>query len=138
MPRGRPRSRISVEEAEERGLCYNCRIRPRRAARTTCTFCSDAGKRWRQKNPTGVRIARLAAKLTATNIGLEEYQGIILKQHGCCAVCKKKTVLLVDHDHQTGKFRGLICRRCNLVLGMAEDDPDCLRAAADYLTGTAG
>jgi hypothetical protein len=38
-----------------------------------------------------------------------------------------------DHCHQTGKFRGWLCRKCNLMLGNAEDDPSRLREGASYL-----
>jgi hypothetical protein len=40
----------------------------------------------------------------------------------------------IDHDHQTGKIRGILCRHCNLALGHAKDDPKILQALIDYLT----
>jgi hypothetical protein len=39
----------------------------------------------------------------------------------------------LDHCHDTGKFRGWLCRQCNIALGMAKDSPACLRALAAYL-----
>jgi hypothetical protein len=39
----------------------------------------------------------------------------------------------IDHDHKTGRVRGILCHRCNLLIGMGLDDPDLLRAAASYL-----
>lgn len=41
--------------------------------------------------------------------------------------------LAVDHNHKTGKVRGLLCRRCNQALGKLEDDPALFEAAATYL-----
>ena len=41
--------------------------------------------------------------------------------------------LHVDHDHETGKIRGLLCHACNIVLGLVKDDPDRLRLLANYL-----
>lgn len=61
------------------------------------------------------------------------------EQGGNCAICHepppedKHYDLFIDHDHGTGKVRGLLCLHCNTVLGMAGDDPDRLRAAIAYL-----
>lgn len=60
------------------------------------------------------------------------------KQKGCCAICgthqaNLKTTLCVDHNHQTKKIRGLLCNRCNLLLGMAHDNPEILQKAIEYL-----
>jgi hypothetical protein len=60
-------------------------------------------------------------------------------QGHCCAVCKCSEPpeytqgWHTDHDHDTNKFRGIVCRRCNWLLGHAEDDPSILRAGAKYL-----
>jgi hypothetical protein len=61
--------------------------------------------------------------------------------HGVCEICgrpeahKSKKALTVDHDHVTGKVRGLLCHKCNLVLGYAEDNPLVLQQAIVYLKG---
>lgn len=59
-------------------------------------------------------------------------------QHGCCAICGKhqanlKCTLCVDHNHTTGKVRGLLCNSCNAILGMAHDDIQILQKAIEYL-----
>lgn len=59
-----------------------------------------------------------------------------LKQQGLkCPICNRDITknLSVDHDHLTGKIRGLICNNCNLAMGNADDSPERLRALADYL-----
>jgi hypothetical protein len=62
-------------------------------------------------------------------------QLVIARQKGVCAICgdnRSKRALVVDHDHSTGKFRGLLCHNCNVGLGQFEDDSERLRKAADY------
>jgi Recombination endonuclease VII len=58
-------------------------------------------------------------------------------QKDCCAICHKpeiiKSVLSLDHSHSTGQVRGLLCMRCNLLLGQANDDIMVLKEAIAYL-----
>ena len=67
----------------------------------------------------------------------EQYDELLTAQSGVCAICRNGCGtypnLSVDHDHRTGVIRGLLCNVCNRFMGMAGDDPDLLRAAADYL-----
>lgn len=85
------------------------------------------------------------------NLTLTEYALMFAKQNGVCAICGNpethkvpgrkrsdgdgKTVrdLSVDHCHETGRVRELLCNACNHVLGAAKDDPEILRKAADYI-----
>lgn len=72
-------------------------------------------------------------------ITLEEYNDMLAKQNNCCAICsivpdKGNRRLAVDHDHLTGKIRGLLCDNCNNGLGRFKDRPDLLQKAASYLT----
>lgn len=50
-----------------------------------------------------------------------------------CQVCTSDLRVCVDHDHNTGKVRGFLCDRCNVVLGRVKDDPKLLRQLAEYL-----
>ena len=62
-------------------------------------------------------------------------------QQGVCRICLQPPTggknssarLNVDHDHQTGLVRGLLCTNCNTAIGLMKDSPDRLRAAAMYL-----
>jgi hypothetical protein len=75
--------------------------------------------------------------------GLSEgdFFALLEKQGDACAICGsaewpgKHRVPHVDHCHETGKVRGLLCSNCNHGLGKFRDDPDRLRAAARYLEG---
>lgn len=80
---------------------------------------------------------------TTYGITLTEYNVILEHQGGVCAVCrkppkppkpgKKARHLHVDHDHRTGKTRGLLCFTCNFEVVGKQRDPELLRAAARYL-----
>ena len=50
-----------------------------------------------------------------------------------CEICGSKRTIVFDHDHETGKFRGWICDRCNKILGLAKDDINLLNFLISYL-----
>jgi hypothetical protein len=70
-------------------------------------------------------------------ITLEQYQAMLEKQDGVCAVCgegcKSGRALSVDHNHTTGQLRGLLCGNCNRGIGYLQDDPELIRAALEYI-----
>jgi hypothetical protein len=79
---------------------------------------------------------------TSFGICLSEYNYLLEKQAGKCAICGEKESIIkngkiqdlsVDHDHETGVVRGLLCYRCNTGIGKLRDDPELLRIAADYI-----
>jgi hypothetical protein len=75
-------------------------------------------------------------------MSLEEYDALYQKQKGCCAICllpedkAPKKRLFVDHCHQSGKIRGLLCGKCNTGLGMLGDNIGLIQIAMLYLKGT--
>jgi len=67
-------------------------------------------------------------------ITLEIYKEMFNKQNGRCAICKNEfKTLCVDHDHLTGKIRGLLCHKCNLILGYSGDNIIILKNSIKYL-----
>ena len=75
-------------------------------------------------------------------ITLEQYQEMLLAQNGVCAICRKPETMIrrgrvqmlgVDHHHESGALRDLLCAACNLLVGHSRESPEFLRAAADYL-----
>jgi hypothetical protein len=74
----------------------------------------------------------------------EDYDKILASQGGVCAICHKGheikngwgmvvTKLFIDHNHKTNKARGLLCQKCNIVLGASEDNIEVLLAAIEYI-----
>lgn len=77
-------------------------------------------------------------------ISLEDYEKILVSQNGVCYIClgleptktrtgKEGKRLAVDHDHKTGKIRGLLCSQCNKLLGNAKDSIEILEKCIEYL-----
>lgn len=100
-------------------------------------YCSDPHKRqdWRVKNAyrqQGYQLARYG-------ISVADYDALLASQGGACAICDASPVLpSVDHDHGSGRVRGILCRNHNAGLGMFGDDPALLRTAARYLEDADG
>jgi len=78
------------------------------------------------------------------DISIEDYDEMLEKQGGVCAICANPEtvcvkgtpkILSVDHDHKTGKVRGLLCRSCNTALGSFKDSQALLQKASEYLAG---
>lgn len=112
---------------------------------TSCKQCSSAyHKRWRTK-PGATEIEREAARrytkkvwrersLRRLGITIEEFESMGRLQGGRCAICgSKPKVLCVDHDHTSGRVRGLLCHQCNVGLGNFGDDTDRMARAIEYL-----
>lgn len=84
-----------------------------------------------------------ARKLTARGMKLEDYFQMLKDQDYRCAICEQKETamhqsgrvkqLSVDHCHDHGHVRGLLCASCNRAIGLLGDDPSRLEKAADYL-----
>ena len=80
----------------------------------------------------------------AFGIGIVDYNQMLEKQNGKCAICnstkgnEKKHRLFVDHCHETNKVRGLLCGKCNTGIGYFQNEPILLGSAIDYLRVTEG
>lgn len=112
--------------------------------------------KWRKENPEkwkkwwDVYYSRNKEKIaryrTEYNLGLhgltiEDYEELKREQNNCCAICRlpenqsggKHNKLLVDHNHKTGRIRGLLCDRCNRAAGFVRDSPTIAEALSKYL-----
>ena len=80
---------------------------------------------------------------TRYNMDSPEYERILLSQNYSCAICGKHLSeggrnFCIDHDHVTGKNRGLLCTNCNVALGLLKDDPQIISKALEYLNHHTG
>jgi hypothetical protein len=128
-------SRLSSFVPEGYRICTNCsaikpleEFFPSTSERSACKACVQpilaAQKRFRQTGWTDI-----------------EYMEAFANQNGVCAICHQPDqagiALAADHCHKTGAKRGLLCRRCNQVLGLFDDDPELFARAISYLAEAA-
>lgn len=90
---------------------------------------------WQAKNPEKVQSTQLRYLYGIT---LADKQALFTRQGGKCPICDDplttgRTGMQVDHDHETGEVRGLLCHPCNVMLGNFGDDPAILESAIAYL-----
>ncbi|MER7734998.1 endonuclease VII domain-containing protein [Streptomyces erythrochromogenes] len=83
------------------------------------------------------KAARGRAGHLKRSYGMTEAQRdeMVAAQNGVCVICQEGLAEHVDHDHQTGKVRGVLCFSCNAALGQFKDRPDVMRRAAAYVEG---
>jgi hypothetical protein len=142
------------------GLCGECGEVETGPTRARCTNCREHMNALRRDNwplrPLAVREKQAAVmrKYYAAHkdtwrawsykkkygMTIEDYDRLLAKQHGGCAICKatigepkRQRRLFVDHDHKTKIVRGLLCGRCNTAIGYLRDHPAYAHALLGYL-----
>lgn len=135
---------LKRESGRRRGECNECRnVYAREYSRDVANRAriSANGKAYAARNP-----AKLwAQRLLKYGLTPEQYDAIYDRQQGTCAVCGVHreradggdigggNVLCIDHCHDTGAVRGLLCSGCNRGIGLLGDNPERLLAAINYL-----
>jgi len=135
-----------MKEEEKTRCCSRCK-RTKRLSRfqknshskdgrySFCLVCSRKAQKERYKLRD-----RFYVSLKKYGLNKESFMG--LYQEGCCNICKKKLLpstniydkqATVDHDHKTGRVRGILCHNCNRGLGMFKDNITYLQEATNYL-----
>jgi hypothetical protein len=122
----------------------------------SCTKCGDIKPltefHKNSKNNDGYayhcKACRKEESLKTYGLTLEDYDDLLDKQNGCCAICgtedprgqSKAGRFYVDHNHKTGEVRGLLCNDCNTALGLFKDSTELLASGIKYLNskGTYG
>lgn len=103
---------------------YRQRQRDRRDKR------KGSRKEYYEKNKTLMRLKGRAYKY---NMSVDALVAFLNRTDGFCEICKLKKNLFVDHDHRTGKVRGVLCRECNSLIGYAGEKEGVLLSAIDYI-----
>lgn len=127
-----------IHKTTGRDICY------------TCFYKTEEGKEARRRNLRNSRANRRkdsdawSAETRRVNlwrnykITPEEYDAQFEAQHGMCALCgihqDDTGTFHVDHCHDTGQLRGLLCGECNLMLGKSKDNVSVLARSISYLT----
>lgn len=96
----------------------------------------DVIREYRQRKKEHTRAGKLLSKYGLT---VEMFNNMLNKQGGLCAICRAVLEsgyrMHVDHDHETGAVRGILCNSCNMGLGKFKDSPLLLESALRYLRG---
>jgi hypothetical protein len=140
---------VKYRDVEGRKLCLRCegwlpedqfwaKAKAPDGLAGECVPCSARRTRdWGRSNPDKVTDGQLRKTF---GIGLDEFNAMLARQGGACAICgsddpghRNARRLYVDHCHDSGAIRGLLCNNCNRGLGFLRDSPDLVRIAADYL-----
>lgn len=115
-------------KASKDGLSYRCKV---------CFAQWETEHREKFPEKYNIKVKRASILYSCQRVGitpkfLEEYGDNI---EWYCEICGKDIIdtLHMDHNHSTGKFRGLLCKKCNLGLGNFNDSPELLQKAIEYL-----
>lgn len=119
------------EELKRRARAFYLKHRPRKDA---------YAREWYKRNPTKKRDYALKAR---HGLAPEQYEAMLAQQGHACAICRKPfnpsrpKAAHTDHDHATGRVRGILCGGCNIALGHM-DKPGFIDAALAYLARHSG
>lgn len=104
--------------------CGTCKYKQARKRANTSKYWQKP--EYRERN----RMYRLRREY---NLSPEQFEALHKQQKGLCAVCQTWEPLVVDHDHQTGHIRELLCNSCNMLLGKIRDSVGLLDKFKQYL-----
>jgi hypothetical protein len=131
---------VSVQQAD-----YYKRRPPEVVAKHNASTGKWSASHSKQRHEQDVKQRRLPARKRYHHIrelrlkygvSEQEYDAMLIAQGGRCKICGGISTgrgLGIDHDHATGKIRGLLCVSCNAALGLAHDNPELLRNMALYV-----
>ena len=99
----------------------------------------ERSKEWFAADPSRQINKRIKRTIGLGQLSIEVYEQMLKEQNHQCAICGSSPNgkrLVIDHDHDSGHLRGLLCEKCNLGLGLFRDNIFILELAAQYLKDT--
>jgi len=124
---GRPGVKRTVVSGQL--VCLDCGPRP--IAEFRVIVRKQVGRTYYESRCDHCRQTRCAAR--NQNLPPEAYRSMMKASGGKCAICGKTAKLVLDHCHETGRVRGMLCAPCNQALAPLEKDPDVVQRMAEYL-----
>ncbi|MER5661519.1 endonuclease VII domain-containing protein [Streptomyces mirabilis] len=126
------RQRVDVPPGHK--LCRTCgEIKPHSEWHRNATASDGLSTRCKACRAIQGREGHLKRHYGMTEAERDE---MVASQMGLCVICLKAPAVHVDHCHETGRVRGVLCFNCNSAIGKLGDDPDAVRRAAAYLEGS--
>ncbi len=125
------------EDLELFSLSKNCTY----GRRNTCKACNSAASRKsagytepKKSAPKGTYNTSKERSIYARyGLSAKAHKELLAKALNCCEICQQSQDLVVDHDHLTGKVRGILCRKCNTGLGLLQDNLTTIKKVVKYL-----
>lgn len=131
------------EKAKEKAKKWNLEHPERRSKvhkewlKKNFDYVAKYKKEYRVKNKEKIRIARRTRTIKEYGISVDDYNLLLASQNGMCAICcgsaSEKRTFHIDHDHITGKVRGILCHSCNTTIGFVNEDIGRLNKIIDYI-----
>lgn len=126
--------------------CRDCCAERRRSRLANCSPEEREALRERHRQANRRHLERGGRIKNAHGITLEQFEGMHAAQGGVCAICQRPpsgngntgSRLHIDHDHDTGQIRGLLCGNCSTALGLLADNPERIHRMIEYLLAARG
>lgn len=127
----------------KKGICSKCKKSTSRNDYKICQSCRTESRKPKFSREEYARYWQLKRKY---GIDAEEFYGWWVVFKGRCGICNKElhmptltrgqgpSAAVIDHDHITGKVRGLLCNSCNKGIGLLKDSPELLKSALEWVS----
>ena len=123
---------------ESKGVCGKCDEKKQRLNPKRKEYLARKAMEYYKKDPEKFKKRlRIANRKYAYGLSEIDFQGLLLRQDNKCAICRtdnnKGVSFSVDHNHDNGKIRGLLCNQCNRGIGLLKENINILTSAIKYI-----